>query len=126
MNNYTRNFIKSILLAEVIVFILFLISGTLLNALELNHHGGSFFSYRIRHMNYLPAWFILSMILMSVNGYWIFKLANLEGSFFTPSYNNRGQYRAAFPLNQLRLFALNFITIPILMVIFVIIRANRL
>ena len=81
--NGLRNFIKGILWVELAAISGLLITGVILTWAESGcHYGETFFSYQIQHFNYLPAWFAASLMLMAINGFWMFRLANIEG-FFT-------------------------------------------
>lgn len=120
-----KTFVKSILWVEVAAIAGLLIAGATLTGVELGErHGETFFSYRIHHLDYLPAWFAASLMLMAINGFWMFRLANIEGMFHTPHGTAWGQWSASFPVNPLRLFAINLIAIPAALALFLITRAN--
>jgi hypothetical protein len=87
--------------------------------------GTNFFTYRVRHLDYLPAWFAASLMLMAINGFWTFRLAVIEGVFRTPPRSGWGEWRASLPVNPLRLFAVNLIAIPAMLALFMIIRASH-
>ncbi len=118
-------FAKSILLVELVSVSLLLISGLILSLSEpQNLNGSSFFSYRLFYFDYIPAWFLATMGLMAINGIWMFKLAVVEGLFNTPSNSGWGNWGIQFPINPLRLFAVNLIAIPGILVLFLLIRSN--
>lgn len=120
-----KMFVKSILLVEVAAISGLLISGAILTWAEQGHrYGETFFTYRIQHLDYLPAWFAASLVLMAINGFWMFRLANIEGMFHTPRGNGWGEWGASLPINPLRLFAINLIAIPAALGLFLLIRAN--
>jgi hypothetical protein len=124
MNNL-RIFVKSIIWVEFAAMIGLLVTGLLLTWTEHPHYyGNSFFTYRIHHLNYLPAWFIAALMLMAINGFWMFRLSNIEGIVNTPYRSGWGEWGASFPINPLRLFAINLIAIPVILALFMIIRAN--
>lgn len=123
--NGLRAFVKGILWVEFAAITGLLISGAILTWAENGHrYGDTFFSYRIQHLDYLPAWFAASLMLMAINGFWMFRLANIEGMFRTPLRNGWGEWGASLPINPLRLFAINLVTIPGALALFLIIRAN--
>ena len=120
-----KTFVRGILWVEVAAITGLIISGAILTWIEYDHHyGETFFTYRIQHLNNLPAWFAASLMLMAINGFWMFRLANIEGILHTPSGNGWGEWSASLPINPLRLFAINLIAIPIALVLFLIIRSN--
>jgi hypothetical protein len=119
-------FVKSILLVELAAVSGLLISGAILSWIEGNYHyGESFFTYRIQHLDFTPAWYAASLMLMAINGFWMFRLASIEGAVSTPQGSGWGQWSASFPVNPLRLFAVNLVAIPAAIALFMIIRANQ-
>jgi len=120
-----RTFVVSILWVEVAAVSGLLLAGA---ALTWAEHGGpcreTFFSYRIQHLDNLPAWFAATLILAAINGFWMFRLASIEGSFRTPQNSGWGDWGASLPINPLRLFAINLIAIPAALGLFLIIRAH--
>ena len=75
-------FVKSILLVEVAAISGPLVAGAILTWAEQSHrYGENFFTYRIQHLDYLAAWFAASLVLMAINGFWMFWLADIEGMF---------------------------------------------
>lgn len=124
MNNL-KAFVKSILWVEAVSIFSLLASGLILTLAENgNAYRQSFFTYRIYHLDYLPAWFTASLILMAINGFWMFRLAAIEGSFYTPTHSGWGTWGVSVPINPLRLFAINLIAIPGILILFMIIKAN--
>lgn len=120
-----KMFVKSILLVEVAAISGLLVSGAVPTWAEQGRrYGENFFTYRIQHLDYLPAWFAASLILMAINGFWMFRLANIEGMFHTSRGNGWGEWSTSLPINLLRLFAINLIAIPAALVLFLIMRAN--
>ena len=66
-------FVKSILLVEVAAISSLLVAGAILTWAKQGHrYGETFFTYRIQHLDYLPAWFAASLVLMAINGFWMF------------------------------------------------------
>lgn len=121
-----RIFVKCILWVEVAAVSGLLLAGAILMWAEGDHRcpAQNFFTYRIEHMDYLPAWFVMTLGLMAVNGFWMFRLSTIEGMFRTPHGTGWGEWGAAFPVNPLRLFAINLIAIPAALGLFLVIRAN--
>ncbi len=120
-----KTFVKSVLWVELSAIVGLHISGAILTWVENNYRcRETFFTYRIQHLDYLPAWFACTLVLMIINGFWMFRLANIEGMFYTPRSNGWGQWGAQLPINPLRLFAINLIAIPLALVLFLVTRAN--
>ena len=63
-------------------------------------------------------------MLMAINGFWTFRLANIEGSFHTPDRGGWGSYGATLPINPLRLFAITLVAIPAAIMLFLVTRAH--
>jgi len=124
MNNL-KAFVKSTLWVEVAAIMGLLFAGAILTWAERGHrYGETFFTYRIQHLDYLPAWFAASLMLMAINGFWMFRLANIQGMFHTPRGTGWGEWGASLPINPLRLFAINLIAIPAALVLFLVMRAH--
>lgn len=120
-----RAFIRSFIWVEVAALAGLILGGIVLTMAERGtHFGGSFFTYRIEHLDQLPAWFAFGLALMAVNGFWMFKLSDIRGMFYTPSRSGWGEWGASVPIPPLRLFAINFIAIPVALGLFILIRAN--
>jgi len=120
-----KTFVKSILWVEVLAIAGLLFSGAILTWVEHGHrYRETFFTYRIQHLDYIPAWFAFSLVLMAINGFWMFRLANIEGIFHTPRGTGWGEWGASLPINPLRLFAINLIAIPAALMLFLVMRAN--
>ena len=120
-----RTFVKSILLVECAAIGGMLIAGAVLTWAEKEHrYGDSFFTYRIEHLDEIPAWFAAVLMIMAVNGFWMFRLSAIEGAFHTPHRSPWGRWGAWMPVNPLRLFAVNLVAIPISIGLFMVIRAN--
>ena len=120
-----RAFVGSVLWVEIAAISGLLVAGAVLTWAERDYRcGDTFFSYRIQHLDFLPAWFAATLMLMAINGLWMFRLANIEGVFHTPHRTGWGEYGASLPINPLRLFAVNLVAIPVALVLFLIARAN--
>ena len=120
-----RAFIKSIMWVEVIAIAGLLVAGAVLNWVEQGHrHRETFFTYRIQHLDDVHAWFVSVLVLLAINGFWMFRLANIQGMIMTPRGCGWGEWSASIPINPLRLFAVNLIAIPGALVFFMIVRAN--
>lgn len=119
-----KEFIKSIIWVEAAAIACLLIAGAILAWVEAGYHAESFFSYRIRILSYLPAWFACTLALAAINGFWMFRLATIElEGMFAPRFSGLSGWAASFPVNPLRLFAVNLIAIPGLLMLFIILRA---
>ncbi len=119
-----KDFIRSIVWVEVAAVAGLLIAGAILTWAEGGRrYGDTFFMYRVHHLDGLPAWFAASLALMAVNGFWLFRLAEIEGMFRAPR-GGWGEWSASLPINPLRLFAINLIAIPGALMLFLVIRAN--
>ncbi len=120
-----RAFIRSFLWVELAAMGGLLLGGIVLTIAERgSHYRESFFTYRIYHLDSLPAWFAFGLALMAVNGFWMFRLSDIRGVFYTPSRSGWGEWGASVPVPPLRLFAINFIAIPAALVLFILIRAQ--
>jgi hypothetical protein len=122
-----KAFIKSILWVEIVAVLGLLLAGVILTWVEQDYRScETFFTYRMRHMDYLPAWFIATLMLIALNGLYMFRLATIEGMFRTPRGTGWGEWGVSVPINPLRLFAINLVTIPAILVLFLFIRASCL
>ncbi|MBK7670564.1 MAG: hypothetical protein IPJ24_04085 [bacterium] len=120
-----KAFVKDVLWAEgAALFGLFATGLALTMAENRRHGGGSFFTYRIEHLDHVPAWFAAALMLAAINGFWMFRLASIEGVFHTPHGSGWGEWGASVPINPLRLFAINLVAVPVAMALFIVARAN--
>lgn len=120
-----RSFVAGILWVEVSAVLGLWSVGAALTWIEQGYrYGDGFFTYRICHFDYLPAWFTATLALIALNGFWTFRLANLEGRIHSPAGTAWGEWGAFLPINPLRLFAVNLVAIPALLGLFLIIRAQ--
>jgi hypothetical protein len=119
-----RAFVTSIIWVEVFAVGGLLGAGTVLTWVEADYfHSATFFTYRIEHLDFLPAWFACTLALLAINGFWVFRLASVEGFFRTPR-RGWGEWGASVPINPLRLFAINLVAIPAAIALFIVMRAN--
>lgn len=112
--NLVREFVKKMLWVEFFGIVGLLIAGWILTLAQEDIYcwqQGNFFTYRIRHLDRTPAWFVCAMVQFAVNGFWMFKLSALEGSVHAPR-GGWGYWNASVPLNPLKVFAINLILIP--------------
>ena len=116
-------FTKTMIATQVAAIGGLLFTGWVLTLVQCERFDGTFFTYRIIHLDHTPAWFAASLVLSAINGFWLFKLAVLEGAVGTPLQGPWGAYNATVPLNPLRLFAINLVAIPALIGIFIMIRS---
>ena len=123
---FLSTFIKSMIFVELAALSGLFLTGFMLTLAQGEQHAGqTFFSYRVVHLDQTPAWFAASLLLMAVNGFWLFRLALVEGGFGTPARGPWGQYNVAVPVNHLRLFAINLVAIPALVGIFILARSTN-
>ena len=101
-----------------------LMTAALLLTIAEGHHYANFFTYRIRFGDYLPAWFISVMLLSALNGYYLWHLASIDGFFQLPGSRNPGTWKASLPVNPLKLWGMNLVAIPLILLLFLIVRAN--
>lgn len=121
-----RAFVKSVLWVEVAAVSGLLLTGAVLMWVEREQRcpEQNFFTYRIEHLDYLPAWFVMTLCLVAVNGFWMFRLSTIEGMFHTPHGSGWGQWGGSLPINPLRLFAINLVAIPAAIGVFLAMRAT--
>jgi hypothetical protein len=119
---FLSQFIRTILLVETFAISALIFIGWILTIIQDDRYGENFFSYRIRHVDDTPAWFFSVLVLLIINGFWLFKLAFVEGGFWTPHKGPWGDWNLQFPINQLRIFAVNLVAIPGLIFAFIFIR----
>ncbi len=123
--SHLRVFVRGIILVEVAAVIGLLLAGATLEWIEADRqYPGSFFSYRIAHLDSVPAWYIALLLLTAANGVWLLKLAQIEGMFHTPQGGGWGTWGAVLPVNPLKLHAVNLVAIPAIMALFFVVRAN--
>ena len=67
---------------------------------------------------------VATLLLVLINGLWLFRLAALEATFRTPHGLPFGEWSASIPVNPLRLLGVNLVCIPGLLTVFLIVRAN--
>jgi hypothetical protein len=91
-------------------------------AMALAEHGcirgDSFFEYRIRQLDGVPAWFVAAIILVLLNGWNLCRRAINRTGSETP-----GEFRDAAGSRGASDFALNLVAIPALLVAFLVVRA---
>jgi hypothetical protein len=83
----------------------------------------SFFTYRSPLLDHTPIWFVACLLLLAFNGFWLFRLAFIGGAFATPPGSPWGQWSVEIHLNAVRIFAVNLIAIPAILLGFVVIRS---
>lgn len=116
-------FFQSMLLAGPLSVLGLIICGYILSLAERPGRD-SFFAYRFRHLDDLPAWFACSLLLLFINGIYMFRLSVFEGAVNAGSHQHGHGWQAVLPVNPLRLIAVNFVTIPLIMGLFIFARAN--
>jgi hypothetical protein len=116
---------RNIVMAEIFAILMLLVAGAILTWTEDGQgYTETFFTYRIEHLDFLPAWFACLLLLMVINGVWMFRLANIEGFFRTPPGGGWGEWSLSMPINPLRLVGINLIAVPVALALFLIARAN--
>jgi hypothetical protein len=101
---------------------LLLFVGWMITIAQDGYHYETFFSYQVIHLDYMPYWLLAILVLMCVNGWWMFRLARFEGAFHVPQNMHQESYEVFVPVNNLRLFAINLIAIPVIILCFIVIR----
>ncbi len=120
-----QQFIIRILWVEAGAVIGLFLAGAALTFADRNgYRATSFFTYRVARLDNTPWWFIASLLLVLINGLWLFRLAALEATFRTPHGLPFGEWSASIPVNPLRLLGVNLVCIPVLLTAFLIVRAN--
>ena len=121
---FLREFVSKMLLVEVVAVAGLLIGGWVLAAIQRDIYCAqqTFFTYRICHLDNTPAWFAFVLAQMAINGFWMFRLAVLEGGVATPDRGPFGHWGASVPINPLRVFAVNLVVIPACLFAFMLIR----
>ena len=72
--------------------------------------------YKVRRFFFLPNYFIAFMLMLIFNGYWLFKLAKIEGYLTKPIENNYMGWGIEHPINSLKLIAVNIVAIPFILI----------
>lgn len=121
---YLRDFVKKMLIVQVAGLAGMLISGWILTLIQMDSMCSqqNFFTYQIEHLDRTPAWFVFVMIQMAVNGFWMFKLAIIQGGLNTPVRGPYGYWGIEVPINYLKVFAVNLVVIPASLFLFMVIR----
>ena len=121
---YLREFVAKMLTVQVAGVSGLLLAGWILTLIQNGVHCQSktFFSYQIAHLDRAPAWFVFVMLQLAINGFWMFKLAVLEGGINTPNRGPYGTWGVEVPVNYLRIFAVNLVVIPAALFAFMLIR----
>ena len=121
---FLREFVSKMLFVEIVAVLGLLAVGGILTLIQRDVYSPeySFFGYKIYHLDNTPAWFVCVLLQMAVNGFWMFRLAVLEGGISTPNGGPFGYWGANVPVNPLRVFAVNLIVIPACLFMFMLIR----
>jgi len=120
-----RAFIKSIFWVELAAIVGLLVAGAILTWIQAGQYCSqqTFWTYRVRVLDGLPAWFFFSLCLACINGFYMFRLSVLEAVVRTPRHG-WGEWGATLPINPLRLFAINLVAIPTALAAFLVMRAS--
>lgn len=121
---YLRDFVSKMLAVQVVGVTGLLVAGWILTVIQKNDFcpQQNFFTYQIQHLDRTPAWFVFVLIQLAINGFWMFKLAVLEGGVTTPTGGPFGNWGVQVPVNYLRIFAVNLVVIPVSLFAFMLIR----
>ena len=121
---FLKDFVTKMLLVQVAGVVGMLIAGWILTVIqrEIYCPQQNFFTYQIEHLDRTPAWFVFVLLQLAVNGFWMFKLAVLEGGVNTPGAGPYGNWGVTVPVNYLRIFAVNLVVIPASLFLFMLIR----
>lgn len=122
--NFLKDFVIKMLMMQVVGMVGLLIAGWVLTITQQDIYGAeqTFFSYRINHLDLSPAWFVFVLTQLCLNGFWLFKLAVLQGSVNTPTRGPFGNWDVQVPINYLRIFAVNLVIVPGSLFTFMLIR----
>ena len=121
MFNAILNLFKYTIIISIFSIIILLFLGFLLAMIQPSHYE-SFFTYNVKSLDEIPAWFIFSLILVFLNGRYLLKMSALEGTFGTPQHGGFGNWFINFPIPPMRILGYNLITIPVLLFAFVLVR----
>ena len=123
-----RDFVRRVIVVEALAVVGLLLAGLVLNLVQpgVTSSCEGFFSYRIRILDHTPAWLVLVLAQMAINGFWMFRLGVLEGGVYTPPGGPYGNWGVQVPINYLRIFAVNLIVIPASVLAFILIRQVHL
>lgn len=107
-----------------------LLSGAALSIIESDYHGAwGFYVYRLYCFDYFPAWLACALALTVINGLGLFR-AYATTSFHSPAYGYPSHAGMAMPMvvpmiRSAQLFALNLVAVPLLLGLFLLVRAMR-
>jgi hypothetical protein len=121
---FLRDFVTKMLIVQVVGVAGMLLAGWILTIIQRDTYcpQQNFFTYQIEHLDRVPAWFVFVLLQMAVNGFWMFKLAVLQGGVNTPIGGPYGNWGVEVPINYLRVFAVNLVVIPASLFLFMLIR----
>ena len=116
---------RLMILSQACAIGLLLLGGWTMDLAYAGHDRGAFFSCRIRALNGFPYWFLSALALSIVNGFYLFRLAALEGGIRTPPGSGQwGRYSLWLPINPLRMVAVDLVAIPVLLILSVLFRQH--
>lgn len=99
--------------------LIYLGGGALLSIYGASPSGITFFTYRIALLDGTPYWILGIFIILATNGFYLFRLAVIEGSVGQTAPD---RYGVNVPINPLKLVAINFIVVPIALFGYVVVR----
>jgi hypothetical protein len=121
---FLTQFIYRMMVIEAAAVVGLLLAGWGLTVVQGDRYRQqTFFTYEVMHLDNTPAWFVACLTLMVINGFWLFKLAAVEGGFGTPMGSPWGNWNVSMPINDLRIFAVNLVAIPALLGAFMVVRS---
>lgn len=118
------------LLAVIFVAEAMLLGGGLLvDHVRWEHGYGwscSFFAYRIGHYDAVPFWFLASLFLVGLNGYWLLRLARYVGRTEFSPFRQDGKVSWDVPIQYGILFGRNLLVVCAILLAFVFLHGHRL
>lgn len=124
MSRISRLF-QQFMMIEVLSVIGLWTGGLILTLAQAGYKSESFFTYRIIHFDHTPAWIICSFILIAIGGFAIFRWAVIAGRIGARGSNSWRDYSAEIPLPNLKIIGINLVSIPALLILFMLLRANN-
>ena len=123
--DFLKQFIWTMVITQVCAVALLLLGGWAMDLAYASRCGETFFCYRLRCLADFPYWFGSVLLLMTIHGGYLFRLAILEGGVSTPFGGGPwGEYRVSVPLNPLKMVAVDLVVIPAILFLSVICRQH--
>ena len=122
------NFVRRMAAALALALVGLYAAGAALDHAQRDYYGygDTFFTFRLEDFDNAPYWFLASLALMAINGFYVYRWAALEASLATPGWGPfRRGYEVQIPVAELKIVAVNLVCIPGLLVLFLVIRHAR-